>query len=71
MKDERRAWVPVSTFENGDVHLWWTCVNQERARARDKFLSVVGYPSWKQAYRNGVRMRRCAVEVPARRGKRR
>jgi hypothetical protein len=64
MKDERRAWVPVSTFENGDVHSWWSCASQERARAMDKFLSITGYTSWERAYRNGVRMRRCTIEVP-------
>ena len=71
MKDERRAWVPVSTYQTRDISPWWSCANVVRTRAIRELLSLTGLASWEQAYRADIRMMRCTVEVPARKGKRR
>ena len=64
MKDERRAWVPVLIGPGGGIYPIWISACLKRQEAIQACLDMTDYDSWRQAYRYGMRMMRCTVEVP-------
>lgn len=62
--DERRAWVAVWIGKDGGLWPYWAAAALTELSAKEQLLKITTFASWRQAYRAGVRMMRCAVEVP-------
>lgn len=71
MTDERRAWVPVMVHKDGGYWPCWWAAARTKAKAQQNVIDLTPCRTMREVEAAHVRMMRCTIEVPARKGKRR